>query len=1120
LTRDAWGLLAASGVSVGLLFWLLLRWRQVVRTGRRASDDPAFAPLQTEARRLGNIRSRVRVKITRDTMSPAVCGLFRPVILLPQALTEKLAPEQLRAVLLHELMHLRRGDVWVNFAQALIQIIYWWHPLVWLANARIRRVREEAVDDAVMVALRDEAEIYAPTLLAVAKFAWQRPLISLGLVGILESRSALRQRIERLVNFPVPRKAGLSLLSAFGILAFSAVALPMGDAPPPPLLPTPEPIPQTDEKMRWPDPRYDGYQHVNLRADFLILDKSQLQSSVTALAKTTAPVVIPAEEIDGVVTQLKRAGARFFNDYREGIAVPGISGTRQHYVIGGIPDAAGSAEFVNTNIAGTTMLAGTEIRMPASQADWTPMDFTVHPWQQAAATRCQLELTVWGQSQDIPASDVVIPAGGAMAWVTTPPTHPGKCQVILLMSWDATNHSAMAFQNRRIQFGPTAFSLIMEMEPRPWLPRAIWKDEISYGSCDASITKLVHDAGLNWLPPRSFTFNFDTSLDVYAPARDVAAIESLLGKINQLTNHWSASLTTTGRDSVIIKDEIQAGKLLYEMGELDAAERDFEGALTQDPVNATPHYYLNLIHQAQLTGAARTTSAPPVKSSLVNTFLIPGEPRLETWMLSKKSGLPKFRAQTGLTATSPPDEYLAGFARLLANFGAALPTNSLWFGDQGLLLVRGTPAELAAVKQLFEDLNGSPRAAVKSQGNAKFVAIANQTASPAAADLKLYMRTFKVNPQLFPESVQKTTESRPPLRPEQLGDSLRALFGRMGVNLDAPKAMFYNNRLGMLFVKATSGDLDVIERVVGDLNQIPAPQLHIKTRFIEVTGDLKDIPTLTNYLNGQTLTGIMGAEQTRTFLRQIETQPGTENLPEPEVTTTSGRQTQMRATDLETVMVGINAQALTPPGVNSITNLFHTEVLECGPSCDVVPYVLADGYTINLTMIPSFTRFTGYATPTNSLPVYVMDGPLAVNGRPANIMPVPNPQFIVRQCVACMNLWDDQTLVFYDRQPLPMAPKMEPRTGRLLYQAGNSRKHLLVLATVSLVDAAGNRLHTEEEMPFARDQVPLQPPHPTPTQSSTETLLRNFGGKAGGFPSHHPATVGNPAPVMVDPVFY
>ena len=86
----------------------------------------------------------------------------------------------MRAVLLHELIHLRRRDVWVNFLQALLQIFYWWHPLVWLANARIRRVREEAVDDAVMLALRDEAEAYAPTLLEVAKLALNRPLASLG----------------------------------------------------------------------------------------------------------------------------------------------------------------------------------------------------------------------------------------------------------------------------------------------------------------------------------------------------------------------------------------------------------------------------------------------------------------------------------------------------------------------------------------------------------------------------------------------------------------------------------------------------------------------------------------------------------------------------------------------------------------------------------------------------------------------------------------------------------------------------------------------------------------------------------------------------------------------------
>ena len=65
-----------------------------------------------------------------------------------------------------------------------------------------------------MLALRDDAETYAPTLLEVAKLALHRPLASLGLVGILESRSALRQRIERLVDFHPPRKAGLTVVIA------------------------------------------------------------------------------------------------------------------------------------------------------------------------------------------------------------------------------------------------------------------------------------------------------------------------------------------------------------------------------------------------------------------------------------------------------------------------------------------------------------------------------------------------------------------------------------------------------------------------------------------------------------------------------------------------------------------------------------------------------------------------------------------------------------------------------------------------------------------------------------------------------------------------------------------
>jgi general secretion pathway protein D len=224
LTPAAWAFGSMVAVSLALFAWMVVRWHQVARDARRA------APARL-SELIPELRCAVRLRLTEQPHSPAVCGLFRPVILLPRSLAEQLPPAQLRAVLLHELLHLRRGDVWVNCAQALLQIVYWWHPLLWFANARIRRVREEAVDDAVMVALNEDAEAYAPTLLEVAKLALHRPLASLGLVGILESRSSLRQRIERLMDFHPPRKAGLTLASGLAVLGFAALAVPMAEAP-------------------------------------------------------------------------------------------------------------------------------------------------------------------------------------------------------------------------------------------------------------------------------------------------------------------------------------------------------------------------------------------------------------------------------------------------------------------------------------------------------------------------------------------------------------------------------------------------------------------------------------------------------------------------------------------------------------------------------------------------------------------------------------------------------------------------------------------------------------------------------------------------------------------------
>src|SRR5207247_2538843 len=154
-------------------------------------------------RRHMRIGRRIRLKLSTTVSSPAVYGLWRPVILIPQRLADKLSALQLRAVLLHELAHIKRGDVLVHYAQTLLQICYWWHPLLWLANARIRHVREQAVDEMVMVEMGGQSEAYPATLVAVAKLACQRPMLALGLIGIVESKSALAQRIQHLVELRV-----------------------------------------------------------------------------------------------------------------------------------------------------------------------------------------------------------------------------------------------------------------------------------------------------------------------------------------------------------------------------------------------------------------------------------------------------------------------------------------------------------------------------------------------------------------------------------------------------------------------------------------------------------------------------------------------------------------------------------------------------------------------------------------------------------------------------------------------------------------------------------------------------------------------------------------------------
>lgn len=221
-----WG----TGV-VALGGWMIRRNREVYRLLRSAQPAPPelLDLLREAAQRIGLTRLP-ELRLTPVNHSPAVCGFPRPVVVLPSALAHCLSPRALTDILLHELIHVRRRDLWFNLPQAVAQVLWWWNPVVWLANARIRILREQAVDEQVMLSRRGDPAGYPAALLEVARHCGARPALALGFVGILESRSALRSRVERLLQAPLPRRAGLGVQGWTLVILAALLALPMAFA--------------------------------------------------------------------------------------------------------------------------------------------------------------------------------------------------------------------------------------------------------------------------------------------------------------------------------------------------------------------------------------------------------------------------------------------------------------------------------------------------------------------------------------------------------------------------------------------------------------------------------------------------------------------------------------------------------------------------------------------------------------------------------------------------------------------------------------------------------------------------------------------------------------------------
>jgi general secretion pathway protein D len=183
--------------------------------------------------------------------------------------------------------------------------------------------------------------------------------------------------------------------------------------------------------------------------------------------------------------------------------------------------------------------------------------------------------------------------------------------------------------------------------------------------------------------------------------------------------------------------------------------------------------------------------------------------------------------------------------------------------------------------------------------------------------------------------------------------------------------------------------------------------------------------------------------------------------------------------------VAIALLGVIPPGQAQVVNQAvqtsaitpNQQQLEVGPVLDVIPCVLSDGYTINLTLIPSLTEFAGYDT-----------SPTIPGVNVANVVMIPTilPRFTVRQVITTVNIWDNQTVVLgglisstiqSTKDKVPMLGDL-PLVGRLFQSQTktSAKKNLMIFVTATIVDPAGNRVHSDDELPFAQSTIPPQQP--------------------------------------------
>ncbi len=228
-TRVSWlrvGLWSWAGVAACIATVMLIRflrcWRMIRSAG--AVQCPELEEMLVRLAQELGVKRQVRLMVTQSRIGPAVVGLWRPTILLPAAIAEARSPAELEPILAHELIHIRRGDLWIGLLQLLAAIVWWFHPLVWLTGRRLKFEMEQCCDEEVLAELNCDPRLYAAGLLEILEL--KQTLRTVPVVPGVRPLEITSKRMERIMRLGQGSQKRTPWWCWVVFVALAAVVLP------------------------------------------------------------------------------------------------------------------------------------------------------------------------------------------------------------------------------------------------------------------------------------------------------------------------------------------------------------------------------------------------------------------------------------------------------------------------------------------------------------------------------------------------------------------------------------------------------------------------------------------------------------------------------------------------------------------------------------------------------------------------------------------------------------------------------------------------------------------------------------------------------------------------------